>query len=169
MQTQRHGAKPHARRCKNLKTRTSTSVIVMPIYYVFIYFYSYLSIFIHIYLFFHLSIFIRGWRAPQQMLQTYGSLEAYCATLWWRFLVSFFIFPCNGAPVERNWQRKTEVIGEKLVPVSLFPSQIPLRLTRDQTRASAVTGRRLIAWAMAWPTIHEFRYDSVSGTVSVLD
>jgi hypothetical protein len=38
------------------------------------------------------------------------SLEAYCATLWWRRLV-FFLFSCNGAPVEWNWQSKTEVLG----------------------------------------------------------
>jgi hypothetical protein len=24
------------------------------------------------------------WRAPQQKLRTHRSLEAYCATLWWR-------------------------------------------------------------------------------------
>jgi hypothetical protein len=36
--------------------------------------------------------------------QPWGS---YCSTLWWRWLV----FPCNGAPVEWNWQGKTEVLG----------------------------------------------------------
>jgi hypothetical protein len=30
-----------------------------------------------------------GWRAPQQMLRTHRSLEANCATLWWRWLVLF--------------------------------------------------------------------------------
>jgi hypothetical protein len=38
---------------------------------------------------------------------------------------------------------KTEVLGEKPVPVPLFPPQIPHGLTRDRTRASAVRGRRL--------------------------
>jgi hypothetical protein len=61
----------------------------------------------------------------------------------------FFILPSNGAPVEWNCQRKTEVLGEKPVPVSLCPPQIPHRLTRDRTRASAVRGRQLTAWAMA--------------------
>jgi hypothetical protein len=45
------------------------------------------------------------------------SLEAYCAILWWRWLVSF-VFPCNLAPMEWTWQGKTEVLGENPVPVS---------------------------------------------------
>jgi hypothetical protein len=60
----------------------------------------------------------------------------------------FFFFPSNGAPVEWNWQGKTEVLGEKPVPVPLCPPQIPHGLTRDRTRASAVGGRRLTAWPM---------------------
>jgi hypothetical protein len=35
--------------------------------------------------------------------------------------------------------------------VPLFPPQIPRGLTRARTRASAMRGRRLTAWAMAWP------------------
>jgi hypothetical protein len=38
-----------------------------------------------------------------------------------------------------------EVLREKPVPVPFCPSQIPLGLTRDRTRASAVGGRRLTA------------------------
>jgi hypothetical protein len=76
---------------------------------------------------------------------------AYCATLWWRWLVFFFVFPCNGAPEEWNWQGKTEVLGEEPVPVPLCPPQILHGLTRDRTRTSAMRGRRLIAWAMARP------------------
>jgi len=38
--------------------------------------------------------------------------------------------------------------GGKPVPVSLCPPQISRGLTRDQSQASAVTGRRLIAWAV---------------------
>jgi hypothetical protein len=95
----------------------------------------------------HLIIFL--WRrAPQQMLWTHRSLEACCATLWWIWLV-FFVFPCNVAPVKWNWQGKTKVLGGKPVPVPLCPPQIPHGLTRDRTRASAVEGRRLTAWAMA--------------------
>jgi hypothetical protein len=90
------------------------------------------------------------WRAPQRMLRTHRSLRAYCATLWWRWLVPF-IFPCNWAPVEWNWQGKTEVLEEKPVPVPLCPPQIPHRLTQDRTQPSAVRGWRLTAWAMARP------------------
>jgi hypothetical protein len=63
-------------------------------------------------------------------------------------MISSFIFPSNGAPVEWNWRGKTEVLGVKPVPVPLGPPQIPHGLTRDRTRASAVGGRRLSAWAM---------------------
>jgi hypothetical protein len=67
-------------------------------------------------------------------------------------MISFFIFPSNGAPVEWNWQGKAEVLGEKPVPVSLCPPQIPRAPTRDLTRSSAVRGRRLTAWAIAQPS-----------------
>jgi hypothetical protein len=97
------------------------------------------------------EIFFLWWSAPQQMLRAHRSLEAYCATLWWRWLVLFFVSPCNGAPVEWNWQGKTEVLGENPVPVPLCPPQIPHGLNRDRTRASVVRGRRLTAWAMARP------------------
>jgi hypothetical protein len=62
-------------------------------------------------------------------------------------LTSFFVFPCNGAPVEWNSQGRTKVLGENPVPVPLCPSQI----THGPTRDSAVRGRRLTAWAMARP------------------
>jgi hypothetical protein len=92
------------------------------------------------------------WRAPQQMLRTHRSLKACCATLLWRWFFFFFIFPSNGAPMEWNWQGKTEVLGENPVPVPLCQPQIPHGLTRDRTRASAVRDRRLTAWAMAQPS-----------------
>jgi hypothetical protein len=63
----------------------------------------------------------------------------------------FFIFPSNGAPVEWNWQGKTEILRDKPVPVSLCPPQIPHGLTWDRTRASTVGDRWLTAWAMARP------------------
>jgi hypothetical protein len=87
------------------------------------------------------------WRAPQQMLQTHPNLEAYCGTLWWRWLV-FSFFTSNGAPAEWNWQGKTEVLGEKPVPVPLCPPQIPHGLIRSRTRASAVRDRQLTAWTL---------------------
>ena len=51
----------------------------------------------------------------------------------------FLRFHFNGAPVEWNWQGKTEVLGEKPVPVPLCPPQISHGLARDRTRASAAT------------------------------
>jgi hypothetical protein len=68
-----------------------------------------------------------------------------------RMMIIFCPFPSNGAPMEWNWQGKTEELGEKPVPVPLCPPQIPHGLTRDRTRASAVRGRRLTAWTMARP------------------
>jgi hypothetical protein len=46
------------------------------------------------------------------MLLTHRSLDAHCATLWWRWIM-FFVFPYKWAPVEWNWQGKTEVLGGK--------------------------------------------------------
>jgi hypothetical protein len=80
-----------------------------------------------------------------------------------RKMISFFIFPSNGAPVEWNWQGKTEVLGEKPVPVLLCPPQIPHGPTRDRIRVFAVRGRRLTAWAMARPSAevkNEWSYTS---------
>jgi hypothetical protein len=48
-------------------------------------------------------------------------------------------------------QRETEELVEKPVPVPHCPPQFPHGLTRGQTRASAVRGRRLTTWAMAQP------------------
>ena len=39
------------------------------------------------------------WKAPQQMLRTHRSLETYCATLWWRWLVLFSFFQV----MEHRW------------------------------------------------------------------
>jgi hypothetical protein len=63
-------------------------------------------------------------------------------------VMSFFVFPCNIALEEWNWQGRTEVLGEKPVPVPLCPPQIPHGLARDR----AVRGRRLTAWGMARPS-----------------
>jgi hypothetical protein len=68
-----------------------------------------------------------------------------------KMMMIFCPFPSNGATMEWNWQGKTEELGEKPVAVPLCPPQIPHGLTRDRTRASAVGGRRLTAWAMARP------------------
>jgi hypothetical protein len=52
-----------------------------------------------------------------------------------------------GAAVKWQWQGKTDGLGEKPVPVSLCPPQIPHGLPWTQTRASAVRRWRLTAWA----------------------
>jgi hypothetical protein len=91
---------------------------------------------------------------PSRCYGRTAALRFIVQLLWWRRrerLLVFSIFPSNGAPVEWNWQGKTEVLGEKPVPVPLCPPLIPHRLTRDWTRASAVGGRQLTAWAMARP------------------
>jgi hypothetical protein len=64
-------------------------------------------------------------------------------------MIIFCPFPSNGAPMEWNWQGKTEELGGKPILVPLCPPQIPHGLTRDRTRASH--RRRLTAWAMARP------------------
>jgi hypothetical protein len=67
---------------------------------------------------------------------------------------SFFFFSFFHV-MEHRWNEidrgKPEVLGKKPVPIPFCPSQIPRGLTRDQTRAYAVRGRRLTAWAMARP------------------
>jgi hypothetical protein len=68
-------------------------------------------------------------------------------------MISFFVFPCTGGPVEWNWQGKTEVLEEKLTPVPLCPLQIPHGVSRHRTRASLMRGRQLTAWAVARPNI----------------
>ena len=82
-----------------------------------------------------------------------------------RKMISFFFtFPSHGAPVEWNWQGKTEVLGgEKPVPVPLCAPKISHGLTQDRTRVFAVRGRRLTAWAMARPSAevkNEWSYTS---------
>jgi hypothetical protein len=73
-------------------------------------------------------------------------------------IIIFCPFPSNGAPVEWNWHGKPEELGEKPVPVSLCPPQIPHGLTWDRTRAFAVGGRRLTAWALARPLRYLFEH-----------
>jgi hypothetical protein len=64
----------------------------------------------------------------------------------------FFLpsFTSNGASKLTGVNRQ---LGEKPFPVPLCPPQIPHGLTWDRTRASAVEGRRLTAWAMARPFV----------------
>jgi hypothetical protein len=69
-------------------------------------------------------------------------------------MISFFIFSSNEAPVEWNWQGKTEVFREErnLSQCHFVHHKSHMDWPRDRNRASAVGGRRLTAWAMARPT-----------------
>jgi hypothetical protein len=73
-------------------------------------------------------------------------------------MMSVLVFPSNEALVEWNWQGKTEVLGEKPVPLPLCP---PHGLTRDRTWTSAVRDRRLTAWA-TWHGQHLYVYNQTS-------
>jgi hypothetical protein len=61
---------------------------------------------------------------------------------------------------------KTEELLENPVPVPLCLPQIPHGVTRARTRASAVRGRRLTAWAIAWPCLQMVKAVSVNYWVS---
>lgn len=54
--------------------------------------------------------------------------------------------------MERYWQGKVEVLGEKPVPVPLCATKIPRGLTWDRIWVSAVTGSRITTSNMARPS-----------------
>jgi hypothetical protein len=55
-----------------------------------------------------------------------------------------------GVVVELFWCREAEVLGENTVPLTLCPTQIPLRLVWDQTFTSVTGSWWLTGWAMVW-------------------
>jgi hypothetical protein len=67
----------------------------------------------------------------------------------------FFYQAFNGAPVEWKRQGKTENSEKNLSQCHFVHHKSHMDLTQDRTRASAVGGRRLTAWAMARPS-HSF-------------
>jgi hypothetical protein len=64
----------------------------------------------------------------------------------------FLFFQVMGHRWNEIDRGKPKYSGEKPVPVSLCPPQIPRGSTQYRNRASAVGGWRLTAWAMARPS-----------------
>jgi hypothetical protein len=62
----------------------------------------------------------------------------------------FSAFPFNGAPVELNWQGKTEVLGENTVPVPICPPQIPHGLNPGLRGERPATNRLSHGTALRW-------------------
>jgi hypothetical protein len=91
-----------------------------------------------------------GRRAPQQKLRTHRSLEAYCVTLWWRWIV----FP-SFRVMEHRWNEiyrgKPTYSGKNVSQCHFVHHKSHMDWPRDRTRASAMGGRRIIAWAKARP------------------
>jgi energy-converting hydrogenase Eha subunit G len=78
----------------------------------------------------HKIYFFFLWRrAPQQMLRTHRGLEVYCATVWWRWLVFFFVFPTRYTLVQCRQSAEFEILIQVLKRVTF---QAILSLTETQ-------------------------------------
>jgi hypothetical protein len=55
--------------------------------------------------------------------------------------------------IAKSFRAQESVVGLRPVALLRYPPQIPNSVTRAQTGASAVRGRRLTAWAMARPKV----------------
>jgi hypothetical protein len=95
--------------------------------------------------------FFCGEGAPQQMLRTHRSLKAYCANPVMKMSSILPSCTSNGAPVEWNWQGKTDNSEKNMSQCHFVHHKSHMDLTWDRTGASVVRGRRLTAWAMARP------------------
>jgi hypothetical protein len=90
--------------------------------------------------------FFCGEGAPQLLLRTHRSLKAYCATrvmkmkMKLRMRLSSLLpsFTSNGAPVEWNWQGKTDNSEKKINQCHFVHHKSHMDLTWDRTRASVV-------------------------------
>jgi hypothetical protein len=76
--------------------------------------------------------------------------DAYCATLWWRWLVfSFFLV------IEHRWNEiyrgKPKYPSKNLAQCHFVYHKSHVDWPRDRNRTSTVRGQRLTAWAMARP------------------
>jgi hypothetical protein len=99
----------------------------------------------------------------QQKLRTHRSLKASVMKMRER--------PFFSQVMGKRWNEadrgKPKYLGGKPVPVPLCPPQIPRGLTGDRTRASAVGGRRLTAWAMARPSHPDLRQTGTAANVTL--
>jgi hypothetical protein len=105
--------------------------------------------------------------APQHMLRTHRSLDAYSATLCWRLFWFFFLFRV----MEHRWnetEKENSLTRGKPVLVPNCPPQIPHRVILNRTRSSAVRVQRLSAWAMARPSEVPFHQRESSGFSSLM-
>jgi hypothetical protein len=86
-----------------------------------------------------------------EVLRTHRSHEAYCVTLWWRWL--FFVLFLVMTDSNETDRGKPKHLGKNLSKCHFVHHKSHMDWPRDRTRASAVGGRRLTAWAMSRPTL----------------
>jgi hypothetical protein len=91
--------------------------------------------------------FLLRWMTQHESLRAHRSLKASCATLWWRllFFVLFLVMEYRWNETDR---RKPKYSRRNLPQCHFFHHKFHMD-SRNRTRAAAVGGRRLTAWAMA--------------------
>jgi hypothetical protein len=73
--------------------------------------------------YFSCPFFFKWWRAPQQTLRTHRSLEASCATLWWRWR-RWWLFFIHFLIMEHRWN---EIDRGKTYPSATSSTTNPTR------------------------------------------